>query len=238
MVTITVDLSYVHTSKREALSVEEALAWFASQLPEDTTLMDEEGEPDLSTLAAIAICKGCLRGKALAKDGARVAAKVAPSRIYTARLADTSKEAATTLEAAKVEAYKVSGIAPPSAKPKATPAPAKALEAQIAKLMAENASLAAKVTKPVEPKPAKVTKPAKVAKPVEPKPVEAKAKPVEAKAKPVEAKPAKVETSSPSLADLVAWFKADSSRHTADAIRTFPGLSPVKVANCYRAAKV
>jgi hypothetical protein len=151
MVTITVDLSYVHTSKREALSVEEALAWFASQLPEDTTLVDEEGEPDLSTLAAIAICKGCLRGKALAKDGARVAAKVAPSHVYTARLGDVNKEAATTLEAAKVEAAKLAGIDLTPSKPAKVAAPAKALEEQIAKLMAENASLAAKPAKPAKP---------------------------------------------------------------------------------------
>jgi hypothetical protein len=217
---------------------------------ETPRFLDEDGEIDTSSLVAYLINAGYWRLMALADDNARKAAKLPPSRVVGAALGDVSPEAAKEIAEAKEKAAKLAGIEVKAPKAKPAPAPAKDLEAQIAKLMAENATLKAEPVK--EPSKAPKAKKAAKAKPA-PEMTQAEAakalvamatpeaKPLVVAALAEAAKPApapKAEAPAPSMADLLAWFKADTSRDTKAARVAFPMISAVKLANCYRASKV
>ena len=212
---LAVITSYEHTSKSRTITVQEALDYMASQLPEDTELVDEEGETDFSTLAAIAICKAALRAMALDKDNGRKAAGIAPTHVYRAALGDVSKEAQAALDVARVEAAKLAGIELAPAPVKVKAAKVEPLEAAMAATLAAPATKPAKAPKAPKAKPAKVETPKAAPLPVEPKIEAPKAKPVEPKIEAPKSSPPVTAIAAASGLDMAALRAKHEARKAA-----------------------
>ena len=149
-VKVILDRAQEFESRGRTITLGEVLDFYADaeEGKESSALVNEEtGEIDLSALVAKLVGGKYWRDLALSQDAARAKAKLAPSKVYRARLGDVAPEAQAIVEAARVEAAKAAGITLADPKPAKAPAVEPLAEA-MAKALAD-------------PKPAKAPKAAK-----------------------------------------------------------------------------
>lgn len=235
---IKLDPTQAFESRGRTITMAEILAFLADreEAKEHPTHVNEEGEADLNALCAEALAGYYWRVKALADDHARRNAKVLPAKVYGPALAGINDAADKLAREARESIAKEAGIALPTPKAPKAP-PVQPLEAALADVMA------APAPKAEEPKPAKAPKARKAKAPKEITLNPAKAPTPDPKGDAIVAavqasQTPKADAPKATLAEIVEWFRADTSRTVKAALVQFPGVARNKLTNCLNASKV